>query len=250
VTDYLRERFGQDKVYLMGHSGGSFIGIQAAARAPERYHAYVGVAQMAHQIESERLAYEYMLARFRATRNRSMVRALQAVPVTREGGTPDGYLKIRDPAMHRLGVGTTHDMTSIISGIFLPSWLSREYTLPEKIKMWRAKVEAGPSALWETMLATNLAEQLADLAVPVYFFHGIYDYTCSYPLAKRYFEQITAPVKGFHTFERSAHSPLFEEPERALEILRWDVLARTNRLSDAPYDVRDSTEARTAFELR
>ena len=34
VTDYLRERFQQDKIYLMGHSGGTFFGIQAAARAP------------------------------------------------------------------------------------------------------------------------------------------------------------------------------------------------------------------------
>jgi pimeloyl-ACP methyl ester carboxylesterase len=38
VTDYLRERFGQDKIYLLGHSWGSFIGIQAAQRAPERLH--------------------------------------------------------------------------------------------------------------------------------------------------------------------------------------------------------------------
>ena len=36
VTDYLRNRFGKDKIYLMGHSGGTFIGIQAAARDWER----------------------------------------------------------------------------------------------------------------------------------------------------------------------------------------------------------------------
>jgi len=32
VTNYLRHRFGKEKIYLMGHSGGTFIGIQAAAR--------------------------------------------------------------------------------------------------------------------------------------------------------------------------------------------------------------------------
>lgn len=45
VTEYLCERFGQDKVYLMGHSGGTFIGIQAAAREPQLYHAYIAVAR-------------------------------------------------------------------------------------------------------------------------------------------------------------------------------------------------------------
>ena len=34
VTNYLRQRFAKEKIYLMGHSGGTFIGIQAAARAP------------------------------------------------------------------------------------------------------------------------------------------------------------------------------------------------------------------------
>jgi pimeloyl-ACP methyl ester carboxylesterase len=39
VTNYLRHRFGKEKIYLMGHSGGSFFGIQAAACAPELYCA-------------------------------------------------------------------------------------------------------------------------------------------------------------------------------------------------------------------
>jgi len=54
VTDYLRRRFHQDRIYLMGHSGGSFLGMRVIARAPERFHAYLGVAQMADQLASER----------------------------------------------------------------------------------------------------------------------------------------------------------------------------------------------------
>ena len=61
VTNYLRELFHQDKIYLMGHSGGSFFGIQVVARAPELYHAYIGVAQMSNTFKSEKLADDYML---------------------------------------------------------------------------------------------------------------------------------------------------------------------------------------------
>jgi pimeloyl-ACP methyl ester carboxylesterase len=110
VTDYLRERFDQDKIYLLGHSWGSFIGIQAAARAPERYHAYIGMAQMAHQLRSEKLAYDYMLAAYKNRGDLGMVRALEKAPVSMAGGTPQAYLEVRDKAMHRLGIGTTHDM--------------------------------------------------------------------------------------------------------------------------------------------
>jgi pimeloyl-ACP methyl ester carboxylesterase len=71
-----------------------------------------------------------------------------------------------------------------------------------------------------------------ELALPIYFLHGVYDYTCSYTLAKSYFEQLKSPAEGVYTFERSAHSPLFEEPEKAGRILRDDVLAGVNNLAD------------------
>ena len=234
VTDYLRDRFHQDKIYLMGHSGGSFIGIQVAARYPDRYFAYIGQAQMVNQRKSELLAYEYMLQQFRAAGNAEMVRKLEAAPVTMENGAPAGYLQIRDEAMHSLGIGTTRDMDSVITGIFLPSWLTRDYTLAEKINLWRGKTQAGVSVLWDTMTTTDLAQQLTGFSIPIYFLSGRYDYTCSYTLARDYLEKIQAPVKGFYTFEQSAHSPMFEEPEKMQRILREDVLQGTNQLADNP----------------
>jgi pimeloyl-ACP methyl ester carboxylesterase len=233
LTNYLRHRFGQEKIYLMGHSGGTFIGIQAAARAPELYYAYIGVAQMSYQLKSERLAYEYMLQQFQENGNLEMVRKLEAAPVTMTGGIPDAYLALRDGAMHSLGIGTTHAMHSVITGIFFPSLTFRGYTLLEKVNMWRGKSQSGVSPFWDEMITTDLSKKVPELDLPVYFFGGIYDYTCSYTLAKDFLQKLQAPMKGFYTFERSAHSPLFEEPEKMLRILLEDVLAGTNNLADA-----------------
>jgi pimeloyl-ACP methyl ester carboxylesterase len=232
VTNDLRRRFGKDKIYLMGHSGGTFIGIQAAVRAPDLFYAYIGQSQMVDQLESERLAYEYMLAQYKANGNAGMLRKLEAAPVTRAGGTPAAYLAVRDEAMHSLGIGTTRDMDSVVTGIFLPSWLSRDYTLAEKFNLWRGKANSGVSALWSAMTTTDLSAKTPELAIPMYFLHGVNDYTCSYPLAKAYFDKLKAPVKGFYTFENSAHSPMFEEPQKVQQILREDVLRGTNRLAD------------------
>jgi pimeloyl-ACP methyl ester carboxylesterase len=149
-----------------------------------------------------------MLAQFKANGNTDMVRKLEAAPVTLTNGTPEAYRAVRDEAMHSLGIGTTHDMHSILSGIVLPSWQSRDYTLGEKATTWRAKAAAGVSIVWDTVLATDLTKQVAELKIPVYFFSGRYDYTVNYTLAKDYFEKIKAPVKGFYTFEQSAHSPI------------------------------------------
>jgi pimeloyl-ACP methyl ester carboxylesterase len=232
VTNYARRRFGQDKIYLMGHSGGTFIGIQTAAQAPELYHAYIGVAQMANQRESEQLAYTYMLAQFNAAGDQVMVRALEAAPVTARDGAPNAYLAVRDQAMHALGVGTTHDMHSVVTGIVLPSFQSRDYTLDEKLRFWRGKAASGVSVLWTTAMATDLSQEVPELTIPVYFFHGVHDYTCAYPVAKHYFAQLRAPVKGFYTFEHSAHSPMFEEPVNMVRILQADVLTGGTSMAD------------------
>ncbi len=232
VTNYLRKRFKQEKIYLMGHSGGTFIGIQVAARFPELFYAYIGIAQMSDQLKSERLAYEYMLNKFRENKNREMIRKFEAAPVSETKGTPKAYLALRDKAMHTLGVGTIHNMHSVITGLFFPSLACHDYALNEKVNLWLGKSRAGVSVLWPEMLSTDLSQKVTELKVPVYFLHGIYDYTVSCTLAKDYFEKLKAPVKGFYTFEKSAHSPLFEEPEKMQHILKEDILTGLNNLAD------------------
>ena len=232
VTHYLRQRFARNRIYLMAHSGGSFIGIQVVARHPELYAGYIAMAQMVDQLRSERLAYEYMVAEFQRRHDHRMLKRLVAAPVSEAHGTPRPYLAVRDTAMHRLGVGTTHDMKSVITGVFLPSLVSPHYSLAEKVRLWRGKLASGVSVLWDDMLATDLAERVPSLDVPTYFLHGVFDRTCSYDLARDYFQRLEAPVKGFYTFEHSAHSPIFEEPERAGRIMREDVLNAVARLAD------------------
>ena len=230
VTNYLRNRFHKDKIYLMAHSGGSFIGIQTAAKAPELYYAYIGVSQMSNQLKSEQLAYQYMLNQYKLSGDKRTVQKLEITPVI--DGTPNEYLELRDKAMHSLGVGTTHNMRSIITGIFIPSLLCGEYTLQEKYKMWAGKSQSGVSSLWTEMLSTNLMVKVPKLEIPVYFLGGIYDYTVSYTLAKEYLEKLQAPIKGFYTFKQSAHSPIFEEPEKVKEIIEFDILKGKINLAD------------------
>ncbi len=232
VTNYLRQRFHVDKIYLMGHPWGSFIGIQAAARAPQLYHAYIGVGQMSNQLSSEKQAYDYMLQRYQELGNTDMVSKLRAAPVTAAAPLPADYLRIRDQAMHSLGVGTTHDMRSVIWGLFFPSWRCRAYTIAEKVALWRGKVSALNEPLKTAYLSTDLRATVPSLDIPVYFFHGKYDYTVSYSMAKQYLASMSAPVKGFYTFDRSAHSPVYEQPDWARTVLRDDVLTGEAGLAD------------------
>lgn len=155
VTDYLRKRFGQEKIYLMGHSGGTFIGIQAAARAPELYNAYIAIAQISNQLESEKLAYNYMIEQFTRLGDKKMLEKFEKYSIA-EINRPS-YYTMRDAPMHKLGIGTTHNMKSVISGVFLPIMLHNEYTLSEKLNIWRGKfLTTKTYGLWSKLVATNL----------------------------------------------------------------------------------------------
>ena len=224
VTNYLRARFAQDKVYLMGHSWGSYIAIQAAAKAPELYHAYIGVGQVSNQMESERKAYQYMVGYYQAAGDAQRVQELQAAPIGTMDRMPPAYLKIRDDAMHRAGIGTTHTMRSVVTGLFLPVMMNREYTLTEKVNIWRGKAFASSTVLPEDLYRTDLRRTVTKLNIPAYFFSGIHDYTVNYSMSEAYLKELDAPEKGFYLFQESAHSPIFEEPERVLQIMQQDVL--------------------------
>jgi pimeloyl-ACP methyl ester carboxylesterase len=137
---------------------------------------------------------------------------------------PPAYRAVRDEAMHRAGIGTTRRMRSVITGIFLPVWASPVYTVREKLAVWRGKWSAHSTRMWNQLLRLDVPALVPRLEVPVYFLHGAHDLTTSYALARAYFGELRAPAKAFYTFPDSAHSPLIEEPDRALRILRDDVL--------------------------
>lgn len=232
LTKYLLKRFDKSKIYLMGHSGGTFIGVNVIDKAPELCYAYIGVAQMSDQLKSEKIAYDYMINKFLELKNVKMYQTLQRIVFNQNGEVPKEYVSIRDAAMHELGIGTMRNANNLFTDIFLPSLLFSEYTMLEKYNLWAGKKNSGISQNWDRMINTNLMESKFSFKVPVYFFHGIFDYTCSHELAKEYFIKIEAPIKGFYTFANSAHSPIFEEPNRMNEILVNDVLNLQIELAD------------------
>jgi len=60
LTNVLRARFHQDKIYLVGHSWGTYLGMLVIARRPELYHAYVGLGQLARSSPIAGIQDEYI----------------------------------------------------------------------------------------------------------------------------------------------------------------------------------------------
>src|SRR5690606_5108939 len=77
VTEYLRERFGEDKIYLTGNSWGSILGVLAVQRRPELFHAYVGTGQMVSLRQTDIIFYEDTLAWAERNGNAALVATLR-----------------------------------------------------------------------------------------------------------------------------------------------------------------------------
>jgi pimeloyl-ACP methyl ester carboxylesterase len=121
--------------------------------------------------------------------------------------------------MHEAGIGTTHKMYSVFTGIFLAVMKHREYMLKEKFQLWQGKAFSQNTTLNAEFRQANLSDLITRLEIPVIFFSGAYDYTVNHHLSEIYLEEIQAPEKYFYLFEDSAHSPIFEEPQAVLKIL-------------------------------
>ncbi len=234
VTNYLRTRFNQDKIFILGHSWGTYLGLMAVQREPELYEAYIAMSQIVNQKESEKEAYQYMVDVYTTENNTKMLNKLKAYHVMDDDNDLLNYRKssLRDEAMHDLGIGTMHDMHSVVKGLFFPSLKCKDYTILERINMWRGKVFSSKTNMLFTIDDFDARIDVFELEVPIYFFAGIYDYTTSYTLQRSYYDMLSAPIKGFYTFNDSAHSPLFEEPEHAMEIFTQDILNLQVTLED------------------
>jgi pimeloyl-ACP methyl ester carboxylesterase len=73
--------------------------------------------------------------------------------------------------------------------------------------------------MWPQIFQANLAKEVPEVKVPVYFCIGRHDYNTPFELAEKYFNQLEAPKKELIWFEESAHSPLYEEPDKFNDLL-------------------------------
>jgi pimeloyl-ACP methyl ester carboxylesterase len=236
VTNYLRERFGKEKIYIFAHSGGTPFALKAVSENPHLFHAYIAMAQITNQAESEKIAYEYMVLKAQESGDKRALSTLQkysSVTWSKEEILTFFRSPARDNYMHKMGIGTMHNMRSIFTGVFVPVWMCNAYTFKEKFNIWKSKITFLPKTnIHKETIETDFALRVNEVQVPVYFFSGIHDLTVNISLSKEYYKKLIAPVKGFYTFENSAHSPLFEEPAKVINIIKEDVLNGKNTLSD------------------
>jgi pimeloyl-ACP methyl ester carboxylesterase len=230
MTEYLQRRFNQEKIYLTGHSWGSYLGVKTIEKYPENYLAYIGIGQITNQMEAEKLAYDYMLQHATEINDVSAVENLQKFDKNATDFPNLDYLTtIRSSLMNKYGIGFAHEKTFSMMNMMKILLFFKGYTLSEKVNYSKGK-KLSLTTVWGSVVEDNLFESSTAFQVPVYITQGKYDYQVSHALAHEWFDKIEAPQKAFFTFENSAHGTIIEEPEKFVQIMREIALSTPEKV--------------------
>ncbi len=214
VVTWARKTFRKEKLFVLGHSWGSILGLTLAERHPEWLHAYIGVAQGIDARESERRGWAWTLKQARATKNEEAIRDLESIAPYAIGKTP---VPLKDIQLQRrwlnfFGGAAYRRPDASFEGAAVN--LSPEYTDEEVRQVWKAG-DLSAESLLSPILTTDLT-QVKRLKTPLLLFLGRHDYNVSATVAAEWFASVKAPSKQLVWFEQSAHELMAEEPGKML----------------------------------
>jgi proline iminopeptidase len=228
MTNYLRRRFDERRIYLFGESGGSIIGILAVQRHPGLYHAWIGSGQMVKPRQTDRLIYRDLLAYAAKHHDNGLAGKLRGY------GRPPyksvyayGYVmsqydklageytepKVYRDALDRAGVGSFGVMGS-------------EYTLPEKMNVLRGLLDVF-SVMYPRWQRIDFQRSAERLEVPVYIFTGKHELAARRDLAIAWFKRLHAPIKRLYDYPDAGHATAFEHFRDLHRIMVRTVLPAT-----------------------
>lgn len=201
VTRSLRSRFDQQRIYIVGHSWGSYLALLAVQRHPEYYAAFIGIGQVAGTRDEVDVLRREFLHQAARTTGDSALHARAA----------DASADITEDDLFRSG-GELYASRSywpiLKTGLAAP-----EYTLRDALNVKKGADLVGREMKYD-LVPKPLDGEIREVDVPVFFFLGRHDFNTPSQLAAQYLDRLDAPLKRLVWFEHSAHFPFFEEPDR------------------------------------
>lgn len=216
VVLHLRKEFNKEKIYVVGHSWGTMLGLLTVHRYPDLFYAYIGVSQLVDAPQSEDILYPWLMANAKNFKDKEALALLKKIgapvngvykDIKGDNGNMIPGIEASREMLFRYG-GAVHSKFTISqpNPIF-----TREYSLWDILC---GLIDNDMSKLAEEMRHTNMMKVVKEVKVPIYFFEGRYDYQAPTILAEKYFNQLKAPKKELIWFENSAHAPDYEEIDK------------------------------------
>jgi proline iminopeptidase len=188
MADWIRKELGKKKIFIIGHSWGSYPGLELARRHPEWLYAYIGVGQLTDGPESERRGWAFAPDAARHAGNSDALHQLEAIAPYFSPGHPSSlkdiytqrkWLDLYGGVMaHRDGNSAEGDLAR----------LSPDYTADEISQIWEGN-EFSEKYLLAQILSLNLTDT-RKLDCPLIIFGGRYDVNVNSDVAAEWFAKV------------------------------------------------------------
>ena len=221
LTEKLIDRFGRDKIVLLGHSWGSIIGAQAVQRRPDLFDAYIGLGQLVHGARNEELSLAWVRERAEEEENDAAIAELANVTLPYAPDNED--LRLQRDWLLEFG-GSLHAKDRALPALW-PFLLGPEYTLAEHLTLFSC-LDQSLAVLWPSVGAVDFLETIPSLDVPVFFFNGRHDWNTPTELVEEWSAELVAPSIETVWFEDAGHLIPIEAPEEFQRAILEQVLPR------------------------
>jgi proline iminopeptidase len=231
VTNYLRQRFDEKKIYLLGESWGTTLGVLAVQRQPELYYAMISSGQMVSQRETDRRLYQDVLALSERTGDAALDKKMRSYGEPPYADVPYAYAFVMDqydalyqpytPPQAYLERGEAVNLGPF--GV-----LGSEYNLVEKLNVLRGLIDMF-TVMYPQLQEIDFRLDVPRLEVPFYMLDGAAELTARRDLALEWFGMLDAPIKRIFTFQNAAHAVAFEQFQAFHRIMLETIVPETYR---------------------
>ncbi len=215
LVDYLCATYHKDKIFAIGGSWGSLLGIKLAYAHPEHLYAFVGFGQFVDGELNEKISYEYALTQAQAAGDQKAVDKLvklgPPVMACYKGGY-DGMMIQREIMNKYGGYSQKNQPKSYTGGLAKAYLFSGEYSLADTLGVLLGNRKI-LTKMWPEVGRVKLEQECTEFAIPIFIFDGCLDQNTPAELVEDYFDKIKAPYKELIWYKESGHNPLMDEPE-------------------------------------
>ena len=217
LVKYLCERFGKEKIYLVGESWGSALGIWMVQQQPERFNAFVGTGQMVSFLDTENECYALAMSTAKQRGDTQIVQnlMLQGPPPYHGDGVA---MKMGTYLMYLFNVMSDNPEIAYSSHNTFTDLAGAEYGLYDKLTYILGLTNTLGN-VYQQLYELDLRDHARKLDVPVYFFEGRHDINAPTHLVEDYDTLLSAPHKQIIWFEHSGHTPWADEHDLFVQTL-------------------------------
>jgi pimeloyl-ACP methyl ester carboxylesterase len=214
VAEFVRARLRTDKVILLACSLGSTFGLSMIRRRLDLFCAYVGTDQNIGMVRDRELNHKAVLDRLRAIGSNKGVAALEKIGPDSSRWTAKDYVTTAQWTMKSDPRTSNRTMDLLKTSI----WFSPGHTFRD-IQLLISGMNFSIAQLFPEVQGYDAWQEGTHFEIPFFIFQGEDDVLTQPGLAKAYFDDAVAPVKGMALIRDAGHFAAFTQPEQFLNEL-------------------------------